>query len=416
MQIKSIRQCKKLTGKKVLLRVGFNVPIRKSEIILDDYKIVAGLPTIRFLLRHKCKVIIITHLGRPLRSKKVEARSKKYNQYSVKPIAARLSKMLGRKVKFVDDCVGFKVGTEVSKMSRSPANTAGFGIPTHTSGKNGQILMLENLRFHKGEEKNNKKFAKELARLADIYVNDAFGVSHRNHASVSAIKRFLPSYAGILLEQELVNLNKVLRPQKPLILVIGGAKIATKIKLIKKLYKQTRHVLIGGALANNFFAAHKLEVGKSLVDRQSIKFAKQFKKKNVILPIDVVVCKRKDGSGEAVVKNVYTVNKNEIILDIGPETIRLYNSFIKKAKTIVWNGPMGMFEQDHFKHGTLAIARVIAARSGGSTFGVAGGGETVEALKMTKMLDYVDWVSTGGGAMLAYLGGERMPGLTGLIK
>ena len=404
MKIKSIRQYKKLTGKKVLLRVGFNVPIEKGKI-KDDYKIVASLPTIRFLLRHKCKVIIVTHLGRPMGSKKY---NKLRNQYSVKPIATRLSRMLGRKVKFVDDCVGFKVGTEVSKM------------------ENGQILMLGNLRFYKGEEANSKKFAKELAGLADIYVNDAFSASHRNHASVSAIKRFLPSYAGILLEHELVNINKVLRPQKPLILVIGGAKIATKIQLIKKLYKKTHRVLIGGALANNFFAAHKLEVGKSLVDKQSIKFAKKFsarggpafgwKKTKIILPIDVVVCSRKDGSGKVTVKNVYAVNKNEIILDIGPETIRLYNSFIKKANTIIWNGPMGMFEQDHFKHGTLAIARVIAARSGGSTFGAVGGGETVEALKMTKMLDYVDWVSTGGGAMLAYLGGERMPGLKGIVK
>ena len=395
MQIKSIRQCKKLIGKKALVRVGFNVPIEKGKI-KDDYKIVESLPTIRFLLRHKCKVIIMTHLGRPMGSKKLEVRSKKC--YSVKPIAARLGRMLGKKVKFVDDCVGFKVGTEVSKM------------------KNGDILMLENLRFHKGEEINSKKFAKELAGLADIYVNDAFSVSHRNHASVNVIKKSLPSYAGILLEQEFINLNKVLRPRKPLILVIGGAKIATKIKLIKKLYKKTHRILIGGALANNFFVAHKLEIGKSLVDKQSIKFAKIWKKKNVILPIDVVVCSKKDGTGKIAVKNVYTVKKNEIILDIGPETIRLYNSFIKKAKTIIWNGPMGMFEQDHFKHGTLAIARVIAARSGGSTFGVVGGGETVEALKMTKMLDYVDWVSTGGGAMLAYLGGERMPGLAGIVK
>jgi len=423
MKIKSIRDVKKLTGKKVLLRADFNVPIESNKI-KDDYKIVAGLPTIRFLLRHRCKVIIATHLGRPFQ--KTENRKQKTESYSVKPIAARLSRLLGRKVKFVEDCVGFKVGTAVSKM------------------KNGQILMLENLRFYKGEESNNKKFAKELAMLVDLYVNDAFGVSHRNHASVSAIKKYLPSYAGVLLEQELMNLNKVLKPEKPLILIIGGAKIATKIKLIKKLGKLARRILIGGALANNFFKAHKLEVGKSVVDSQSIKFAKKWKSKNIILPIDVVVCRRKDGSGQARVKNVYMVNpvrkmpfvrvkpqtaanysnsqfsqrtfsngvnKNEIILDIGPETIRLYNNFIKKAKTIIWNGPMGMFEQEHFKHGTLAIARVIAACSGGSTFGVAGGGETVEALKMTKMLDYVDWVSTGGGAMLAYLGGERMPGL-----
>jgi len=389
MRIKSIRQAKNLTGKKVLLRVDFNVPIKGGKI-KDDYRIVAGLPTIRFLLRYKCKVIIITHLGCP------DGRVNK--EYSTKPIAKHLGKLLGKKVKYVDDCIGFKVGTEVSKIN------------------NGEVLLLENLRFYKGEETNNRKFAKELASLADIYVNNAFAVSHRSHASVSAIKSYLPSYAGLLLEDEVVNLNKVLHPNKPLIVIIGGAKIATKIALIKKMYKRAFRVLLGGALANNFFVAHKLEVGKSLLDKQSIGFAKKFKNKNVILPIDVVVAKRGDGSGGATVKNVYSVGKNEIILDIGPKTIRLYNSFIKEAKTIIWNGPMGVFEIEYFKHGTLSIARVIAARSSGAAFAVVGGGETVEALKMTKMLDYVDWVSTGGGAMLAYLGGEKMPGLKGVVK
>lgn len=393
MKIKSIRDVKNITGKRVLLRVDFNVPIKESsrgKIIKDDYKIVAGLPTIRFLLRHKCKVIIATHLGRP--------KGKPVKKYSTKPIANRLKSILGRRVKFVNQTVGLKVGTEVSKL------------------KEGQVLMLENLRFERGEEKNNKKFARELARLADIYVNNAFAVSHRTHASLSAIKQYLPSYAGILLEQEIINLNKAVKPEQPLVLIIGGVKIANKIKLIKKFYKNTHRILVGGALANNFFVAHKLEVGKSVVDRQSIKFAKKFKRKNVILPIDVVVCSKKDGSGKPIVKNVYTVNKNEIILDIGPQTIRLFSSFIKKAKTIIWNGPMGMFEAGHFKHGTLGIARVVATRSGGSAFGIVGGGETVEALKMTKMLDYVDWVSTGGGAMLSYLGGEKMPGLKGIVK
>ncbi|MEA3463874.1 MAG: phosphoglycerate kinase [Patescibacteria group bacterium] len=398
MTIKSIRQIriKNLSGRKVFLRVDFNIPIENGKI-KDDYKIIACLPTIRFLLRHRCKVIIATHLGRPL-SRNTQRATHNIKNFSIKPIAARLSKLLGKKVKFVDDCVGFKVGTEASKL------------------KEGQILMLENLRFNKGEKNNSKKFAKELASLADIYINNAFAASHRNHASVSAIKKYLTSYAGILLEQELIHLNKILKPNKPLILVIGGVKIATKIKLIKKLYKRTSRILIGGALANIFFAAHKLEVGKSIVDKQSIKFAKNFKYKNIILPIDVIVSDKKDGTGKAIVKNVYTVKKNEIILDIGPQTVRLYNSFIKQAKTIIWNGPMGMFEQERFKYGTLSIARSVAARSTGHAFGLVGGGETAEALKMTKMFDYVDWVSTSGGAMLAYLAGDRMPGLTGLIK
>ncbi|MCG2691060.1 phosphoglycerate kinase, partial [Candidatus Parcubacteria bacterium] len=231
MKIKSLRQVKNLTGKRALLRVDYNVPIEKDSgaagtaRIKDDYKVVAGLPTIRFLLRHKCKVIIITHLGRPIKNQKY---------FSVKPIADRLSELLGKKVKFVDDCAGLKAGTEVSKMRR------------------GEILMLENLRFSYDEENNDLGFAKKLAKLADIYVNDAFAASHRAHASVSAIKNYLPSYAGLLLENEIVNLNKILRPQSPLIAIIGGAKMETKTPLIKKLLKKSSRILIGGALANNF--------------------------------------------------------------------------------------------------------------------------------------------------------------------
>ncbi|MFH1661564.1 MAG: phosphoglycerate kinase [Candidatus Falkowbacteria bacterium] len=386
MKIKSIRDVKNLKGKRVLLRADFNVPIEKGKI-KEDYKIAAGLPTIRFLLRYGCKIIIATHLGEP--------KGKKVKELSTKPIADRLSKLLGEKVKFVEDTVGIKAGNAVNSM------------------KNKEIVMLENLRFSYDEKNNDIKFAKELAKLADIYVNDAFAVSHRNHASLSAIKKYLKPYAGILLENEIKNLEKALNPKEPLILVIGGAKISTKIKLIKKFNKIAHRILIGGALANNFFAAHKLEVGKSLVDKNNIKVAKEYikKYKNIILPIDIVVSSGKDGDGKPVIRNAYNIKKNETILDIGPDTIRFYSSFIKKAATIIWNGPMGVFEKDRFKHGTFSIARVIAARSGGETFGVVGGGETIEALRKTKMLEYVDWPSTGGGAMLSYLSGDKMPGL-----
>ncbi|MCG2701368.1 phosphoglycerate kinase, partial [Candidatus Parcubacteria bacterium] len=321
---------------------------------------------------------------------------------------------------FVDNCIGKNAEEEADKL------------------KEGEIMFLENLRFHKGEEQNDKKFAKQLSRLADIhpapfgqlsnniknilpkrrgvYVNNAFAVCHRKHASVSAIKKYLPSYAGFLVKEELENLSKVLSPQKPLILIIGGVKIGDKIKLIKKFSKKAHRILIGGALANNFFAAHGIEIGKSTVDIKSIAFAKKFKDKNIILPVDVLASNRKDGKSRPKLKNVYKINKNEYILDIGPKTVKLYSGFIKKAGTIIWNGPMGMFEEDGFKHGTLSIARAIAFRSRGPAFGVVGGGETVEALKATKMIDYVDWVSTGGGAMLAFLSGEKMPGLKGVVK
>lgn len=374
----------------MLLRADFNVPMKEDGKVMDDYKIVAGLPTIRFLLRYKCKIIIITHLGRP--------QGEREKKYSLLPVAKHLSRLLDKKIGFVDNCFGLEAGTAVGKM------------------KPGEILMLENLRFAKGEGKNDKKFARQLASLADIYVNDAFANSHRKHASMAAIKKYLPSYAGLLLAEEVENLNKIIHPRQPLMAVIGGAKIGTKISFLKKISQKSFKVLIGGALANNFFVARKMEVGKSLVDRGSIKLAKSLKAKNILLPIDVVVSDRKDGRGEAEVKNPFKVNKNEIILDIGPKTMKLYCQIIKKAQTIIWNGPMGMFEARHFKYGTLSIARAIASRSRGRAFGVVGGGETIEALKMTRMDNYVDWISTGGGATLAFLSGAKMPGLKGIVK
>lgn len=373
----------------MLLRADFNVPLEKGKVG-DDYKIVAGLPTIRFLLRYNCKIIIITHLGRPQRER--------VKKYSLLPVAKHLGRLLDKKVGFVDNCFGLKVGTAVGKM------------------RPGEILMLENLRFTKGEEKNDKKFARQLASLADIYVNDAFANSHRKHASMSAIKKYLPSYAGLLLAEEVENLNKIVHFQPPLVAVMGGAKIGTKISFLKKISQKSFKVLVGGALANNFFAARGMEIGKSLVDKESINLAGKLKAKNILLPIDVVVSDKKDGSGPAEVKNIFKVNKNEAILDVGPRTIRLYSLFLKKAQTIIWNGPMGMFERAHFKHGTLSIARVIASRSRGRAFGVVGGGETIAALKMTGMENYVDWISTGGGATLAFLSETRMPGLRGIVS
>lgn len=393
MKIKSIREVKNLGGKKVFLRADFNVPVKNGKIA-DDYKIAAALPTIRFLLRHKCKIIIATHMREDAGSKKVK--SKKV--YSVKPVAEHLGKLLGKKVDFINDCIGPKVERLAKKM------------------KEGDILMLGNLRFYKEEKENEKNFASQLARLADIYVNDAFGASHRKHASVSAIKKYIPSYAGLLLENEILNLSKVLKPKQPAVAVMGGAKISTKLSLLKAMLKFVRHILLGGDLANNFLAAAGVKTGRSFIDKNMIALAKKIMfsaagKKKIILPIDVVVSESKDGAGGATVKSLDKISGRDIILDIGPETMKMYSALIKKAKTIIWNGPVGMFEAEHFQHGTLVIGRVIAAKSRGAAFGVIGGGETVEALKMTKMIDYVDWVSTGGGAMLSFLAGEKMPGL-----
>lgn len=394
-RIKSIRQAKNIAGKRVFLRADLNVPLRMGKTgkakVADEFKIIAALPTIRYLLRYKCKIIIATHLGRP--------ESKGDKRYSTGPVANRLSKILGKKVKFVDDCIGFSAGTEAGKL------------------KNGEILFLENLRYYDEEKNNDLLFAKNLAALADVYVNDAFAVCHRKHASVAAIKNYLPSYAGLLLEKEIINLEKVLKPRQPLILVLGGAKLETKMPLIKKIGKKAYRILIGGALANSILAARGIEIGRSLADKKSIAFAKKIKnQKNIILPVDVVVKTAGKNRGSVKVKNTLKTDKSDIILDIGPETVRLFAGFFKKAQTIIWNGPMGIFEDKNFKHGSLNVARAIATRSGGNAFGAAGGGETIEILKMSGMIDNMDWVSTGGGAMLSYLGGEKMPGLKGLIN
>ncbi len=388
MKIKGIKQCKKLFAKKILLRLDLNVPIANGHI-LDDYKLQRSLDTLFFLIKQGAKIIIISHLGRPKGEYK--------KSLSLLPIARRLEELLNKKVNFAKDCIGFDAGTKVAKMKES------------------DVLMLENLRFEIGEEKNSFVFARHLAKMANIYVNDAFGVSHRKQASVSAIKEYLPAYAGLLLEKEVKNLNKVLTAQKNAVALIGGAKMNTKIALLKKLNKKSYKILLGGALANNFLVAHNLEIGKSFFSEKSVKMARRLKNKNIVLPLDVLVSSKKE-KWQAKVKKVTDIAKDEYIFDIGPETIRFYSSLLKKADTIIWNGPMGVFEEDQYKYGTLYLARVIASRSKGRAFGVAGGGETVSALKMTKMEKYIDWVSTGGGAMLSFLGGEKMPGLEKIVK
>ncbi len=390
MRIKSVKNCRKIAGKKVLLRADFNVPI-KNGLVVDNYKIIKSLATIEYLLQNDCKIILISHLGRPKAGEKAP-------ELSLIPVARELGKIIGKNIPLIEDFRSLQGGTKLNNM------------------KGGDIVLLENIRFEKGEMTNDSKLAKELAKLGKIYINDAFAVSHREQASVSIIKKYLPSYAGLLLESEVFYLNKVIgNPQKPLLFLVGGAKIKTKIPLINKMLKSADKILIGGALANNFLAADGFEVGKSLIDSGAVEFAKNTNRKKVLLPIDVVVSSDSDGE-EAEVKKVSEVGKGDYIFDIGPETIRLYAKHVKEASTIVWNGPMGFFEFEKFKTGSLSLAQVIASRSRGKAFGIVGGGETVEALKRIKMEEDVDWVSTGGGAMLSFLGGEKMPGLKGLAS
>ena len=386
MTLNSIEKVKGLKNKKVLVRVDFNVPLENGKI-KDDYRIVCALPTINYLIGLGAKVIIMAHLGDP--------GAKVIPELSLKPVAKRLSQILKKPVRFINETVGYRADEEVKKMLA------------------GDIVFLENLRFNEGELKDDFKFAKRLAAYGDIYVNEAFSVCHRKQASVSAIRKILPTYYGIQLVNEVKNLDKILKPVKPLVVIMGGAKISTKAPIISKVYDLADKVLLGGGLANNFFKHQKLEIGKSLVDSDSEVFVKKFFKgkklaEKIILPIDVIVCGRNKMPKTKIISEIL---KSDAILDIGPETIALFSTYIKTAQTIVWNGPLGKFEENSYKHGTLAIATSVAARSTGKAFGLVGGGETVEALKQTKMEAYVDFVSTAGGAMLAYLGGDKMPGL-----
>lgn len=390
MKINSLKKIKNLKGKTVFLRVDFNVPLKDGKIE-NDYRIKAGLETINYLLTKGACLVIASHLGRPKGCEPA---------FSLSPVAARLKVLLKRPVKFLSEAVSPKTTIAVKAL------------------KPGEIVMLENLRFNEGEYQNDNKFAQKLATLADIYVNDAFADCHRAQASVAAMEKYLPSYAGLLVEKEILALNKILKPKKPLVIIIGGAKIETKAPLISKLYSAASQILIGGALANNFLKFQGLEIGESMVDDNFAPYIKEFYKMKklapkIILPFDLVV---KTKAGRAQVVAAEEVKKGDTILDIGPATITNFSFYIKKAKTLVWNGPLGKFEEASFKHGTLAIAHLVAARSSGLAYGVVGGGETVEALQLTKMAEYVDWVSTAGGAMLTYLSGGKMPGLSKIIS
>lgn len=395
MEVKSLTKIKNLRGKTALVRVDFNVPV-KSRKVVDDWRIIKTLPTIGYLAEKGAKIVLIAHLGRP--------DGKWKWSLSLKPVARHLQKVLGRKVVLFKDRVGSL------SLARKIENI-----------KNGGIVMLENIRFYPGEEKNDPEFAKELADLGDLFINDGFAVCHRNGASISGITKYLPSYAGILLQNEIEVLDGLLKkPKKPLVVLIGGAKIETKVGMIESFLKKADQILIGGAIASVFLAAKGYDVGSLKTDDKSLGIAqKLLKNKKIILPVDAIAGNVKNSRGACVVRiedEKKLAKKNNTIVDIGPLTVNAYSGYIKKAETLVWNGPMGMFEIKEYGHGTMALARLVAARSAGKVLGVIGGGETIEAVRKTKMERYIDWISTGGGAMLEFLGGEKMPGIEPLIK
>ena len=381
-----------VAGKKVLVRVDFNVPLNDKGEITDDTRITASLPTIQYLLEQKAAVILMAHLGRPKGQVKPEL--------SLAPVAKHLGKLLGKKILFAPDCVGEAAQAAASKL------------------KPGHILLLENLRFHKEEEKNDMDFAEKLASLADLYVNDGFGVSHRAHASVEGVTHFLPAAAGFLLEKEIQYVGKaVTNPLHPFVAIIGGAKVSDKIGVISNLLDKVDTLLIGGGMANTFLAAQGYKMGKSLVEEDKLDLAKELlakakkNKVNMLLPTDLVMAAAFAPDAEHVTEKVKNLNQAYMALDIGAETSKTYAEALADAKMIVWNGPMGVFEMDAFCKGTEAVAKAVAKSRATS---IVGGGDSVAAIEKLGLAKRITHISTGGGASLEYLEGKVLPGVAAL--
>ncbi|MGQ9701326.1 MAG: phosphoglycerate kinase [bacterium] len=377
-----------IKGKKILLRVDFNVPLDKDQNITDDTRIKESLPTIEFILQNDGILIIASHLGRP--------KGKFDPNQSLKPVARRLGELLKREVKFAPDCVGEEVKKIVAEL------------------KPGDILLLENLRFHAEEEKNDPNFAKELASLADIYINDAFGAAHRAHASVEAIAHYFEHPAcGLLMEKELKYLENALKnPQRPLLAIIGGAKVSTKIGVLKNLLDKVDNLVIGGGMCFTFYRSKGLQIGKSLCEDEFVAEAGQLlNNAKIYLPVDVVIATDITTATPVRTVDINSIPPDHYGVDIGEKSIEQISDLIKKAKTIVWNGPMGVFEIDAYARGTEGVARAIADATTRGAISIVGGGDSVAALEKFNLKSQISHVSTGGGASLEYLEGKELPGV-----
>jgi phosphoglycerate kinase len=385
-----------LKGKKVLVRVDFNVPMTSDLKVSDDKRIVESLPTIKKILGDGGSVILMSHLGRP--------KGKPTPEFSLRPVAAHLAGLLGREVKFAEDCIG------------KPAHTAADSLQP------GEVLLLENLRFHAEEEKNDQGFARELASLGNVYVNDAFGTAHRAHASTEGVTHFLkPAVAGYLMKKEIEYLTKAVgNPERPYIAILGGAKISGKIDVIQNLLPKIDALVIGGGMAFTFFRAQGMEVGDSLVEPEKLSLAKEIleeaktKHMRLILPVDCVIADKMDNDAQRKIVPVTKIPPGWRGLDIGPETVKIINMEVRKAKTIVWNGPMGVFEMPNFANGTLEVAKLLAEATKAGAITIVGGGDSAAAIAQAGFENAVSHVSTGGGASLEFLEGKVLPGLAAL--
>ena len=387
----------RVQGKRVLVRVDLNVPMKNGKVT-DATRIERAAPTLKELADKGAKVIVLSHFGRP--------DGKRVPEMSLKPLVEPLSKALGKPVAFADDCIGPQAEAAVKAL------------------KPGDVLLLENLRFHKEEEKNDKGFVDQLAALGDIYVNDAFSAAHRAHASTEGVAHRLPALAGRLMQAELEALGKALgHPKKPVVAIVGGAKVSTKLDLLGNLVGKVDKLIIGGGMANTFLLAQGIKVGKSLAEKDLGKTALEILDKakaakcDVLLPVDAVVAARFEANAPHEVVEVHDCPDDKMILDVGPKSVAVYEEHVKGCATLVWNGPLGAFELKPFDDGTVALARTVAdLTTAGSLLSVAGGGDTVAALAAAGVEDKFSYVSTAGGAFLEWMEGKTLPGVAALIR
>ncbi len=377
-----------IDGKTVFLRVDYNVPLENGKVN-DNRRIIESLPTIEFLLAKKCKIVLATHLGRP--------EGKRASEFAVKPIAQELQKLLPQsQIIPLADCIGAEIRNKIQR------------------GKPKDIFLLENLRFYKEEEENNPIFAHALASLAEVYVNDAFSNSHRQHASMDVITQFLPSIPGLLVEKEIQYLSKALHPQKPAVWILGGAKL-DKVELIEQALQKADYLLIGGALAFPFIRAQGIQIGMSKCDPAAVELAKKILAgrdgRKIILPLDFVAADHFSAQAKTEIVRYNHLSSTQMGLDVGPETIKLFTTYLRKARTIVWNGPLGYYEWAKFATATKEIGRVLGHLTATS---IVGGGETADALHKFRLEHNITHISTGGGASLAFLSGEELPALKAL--